>query len=381
MLIIRDVILLQSIQDRAAAEASQVPPEQTSVWPAPLQFNSFRDAESIRGQGSRISLAETTNSYSDWQGDDRSTIWSNNPEASWSDTADLRNGVMRALQEAAVGPNTVPPLRAYPRIVQGTSSSAAPHAVAGGLDPDQHSVAGEVFAGKIVHTRPAPPPPILELPEGEHDDLEESETLATTSAMREPSQPTRAQYKPPPPQHLANVSASAYTQAKQPASSTPSAEDYLQIGIDKHEQSKGDQDLSESAHYFRKAAEGGSAAGCVFYGLALRHGWGVQQDEKQAFNWLEMGCATAMQNRATSLDQVDTGNNRDSLMPLQSQTKLSVSIAIRSENQLELTTACDFSLKSSWPFTKSVTALNMRGVSRAPKRISQITQKRRCIIA
>lgn len=100
------------------------------------------------------------------------------------------------------------------------------------------------------------------------------------------------------------------------------------MGIDKHEQSKGDQDLSESAHYFRKAAEGGSAAGCVFYGLALRHGWGVQQDEKQAFTWLEMGCATAMQNRTTSLDQVNTGNNRDSLMPMQSQTKLSVSIAM-----------------------------------------------------
>jgi LysM repeat protein len=252
---------------------------------------------------------------------------------------------MRALQEAAMGPSMVPPLRAYPRIVQGASSSAAPHAVAGGLDPDQHSVAGEVFAGKIVHTRPAPPPPILELPEGDHEDLEETETLATPNAMRETSRRTRAQYQPPPPQHLANASASTYTQAKQTTLSTPSAEDYLQMGIDKHEQSKGDQDLSESAHYFRKAAEGGSAAGCVFYGLALRHGWGVQQDEKQAFNWLEMGCATAMQNRTASLDQVNTGNNRDSLMPLQSQTKLSVSTAICSKRQPELITAYDISPK------------------------------------
>jgi TPR repeat protein len=331
VLISRNPYLPQSMQDTSATGTSRMRAEQGSAWPAPLQFNSFRDAESIRGQGSRISLAETNNSYSDWQGDDRSTIWSNNPDASWSDTADLRNGVMKALQDAALGPNAVPPVRAYPRIVHGASSTAAPHAVAGGLDPDQHSVAGEVFAGKIVHTRPAPPPPILELPEGDQEESQEVETLAPPGAKRTTSQRKKVSYKPLPPQHLADTTSSAFTPAKQTTTSTPCPEDYLQMGIDKHEQSKGDQDLSESAHYFRKAAEGGSAAGCVFYGLALRHGWGVQQDEKQAFSWLEMGCATAMQNRSTSLDQSATNNNRDSLMPLQTQTKLSVSISMWSK--------------------------------------------------
>ncbi|KAG7562969.1 hypothetical protein FFLO_01659 [Filobasidium floriforme] len=107
------------------------------------------------------------------------------------------------------------------------------------------------------------------------------------------------------------------------AASQPSAEDYLQMGIDKHEKSQGDEELSESAHYFRKAAEGGSAAGCVFYGLALRHGWGVQRDEKQAFGWLEMGCATVMQKPSTDIVDLD---RRQSLMPMGTQNKLSAEV-------------------------------------------------------
>ncbi|KAJ9118631.1 hypothetical protein QFC22_003851 [Naganishia vaughanmartiniae] len=72
------------------------------------------------------------------------------------------------------------------------------------------------------------------------------------------------------------------------------AEDYLTKGIEAHNDSKGIYDLGESAYYFRKAAEGGSSGGCVMYGLALRHGWGVAQDEKAAFNWFGKACETTM---------------------------------------------------------------------------------------
>ncbi|KAJ9110698.1 hypothetical protein QFC19_001527 [Naganishia cerealis] len=63
------------------------------------------------------------------------------------------------------------------------------------------------------------------------------------------------------------------------------AEDYLTKGIAAHNESTGLHDLGESAYYFRKAAEGG---------LALRHGWGVAQDEKAAFNWFGKACESTM---------------------------------------------------------------------------------------
>lgn len=64
----------------------------------------------------------------------------------------------------------------------------------------------------------------------------------------------------------------------------PSAEDYLQMGIDSHQANR----LEESASYFELSAktDGGSGAGMLMWGLALRHGWGVMKDEKMAFKWL-----------------------------------------------------------------------------------------------
>jgi hypothetical protein len=244
---------------------------------------------------------------------------------------ELHNGVLAALHEAALGSNSIPS-RPYPGVIspsavstsQGVSQQTVTGQWIGGLDPDQQSMAGEVYAGKIVHTRPAPPPPIQEMPEP----LEE---LATERNISQPERTRMAARTISDSlsinREIHNGSGSprsplaVMSPVPTPSSTTPTAEDYLQMGIDKHEQSKGDQDLSESAYYFRKSAEGGSAAGCVFYGLSLRHGWGVQRDEKQAFEWLEMGCASVMQDQK----RIQEGR-RDSLMPMQTQTKLSVSL-------------------------------------------------------
>lgn len=284
--------------------------------------------------GSRISVADTLNSYGEWPEEESYHIRSRRESSAPSrdpdrpDDATLREGVLQALQDAAIGSSTATP-KAYPRIVQGTID-AYPGGAINGLDPDQKSMAGEVFAGRIVHSRPAPPPPIQEMPEPYEERTGRRQTGPFAGQTKSPTDrdgravtfeagAKQPGYVPPLSDHLSPNQAHLGSTS---AASQPSAEDYLQMGIDKHEKSQGDEELSESAHYFRKAAEGGSAAGCVFYGLALRHGWGVQRDEKQAFGWLEMGCATVMQKPSTDIVDLD---RRQSLMPMGTQNKLSVS--------------------------------------------------------
>ncbi|WVQ93811.1 hypothetical protein IAU59_000889 [Kwoniella sp. CBS 9459] len=65
---------------------------------------------------------------------------------------------------------------------------------------------------------------------------------------------------------------------------TPS--DFVHAGIE----ARGKGDLAKSAWYFMKAAEGGSATGRMYWGLALRHGWGVAKDERRAFIELRQAC-------------------------------------------------------------------------------------------
>lgn len=323
--------LRQTVQSTTPSKTSRPPPQQPS-----FTFNAFQDNDSIYHGGSRVSVADTLNSYGDWPEEESYHVRSRRESSDTArgptrpDDTVLRQGVLQALQDAAIGPSTAVPV-AYPKMIQGaTIVEPGSEGVMNGLDPDQRSMAGEVFAGRIVHSRPAPPPPIQELPEPEEERSRYREGGATAGQTRSATgRDDRAVkfetlrktsgYTPPLSDHLAPD-----RETSGPASSSnhPSAEDYLQMGIDKHEQSKGDEELSESAHYFRKAAEGGSAAGCVFYGLALRHGWGVQRNEKEAFGWLEMGCATVMQKPSTDMAEV---NGRESFMPMGSQNKLSVS--------------------------------------------------------
>jgi hypothetical protein len=316
----------QASGSTSASTMSRPPPRQPS-----FRFDAFRDDDSIYRGGSRISVADTFNSYGDWREEESYHIRSRRESSDTSrdpgrpDDATLRQGVLEALQDAAIGPSTATP-KAYPKIIHGTTE---PGSEANGLDPDQRSMAGEVFAGRIVHSRPAPPPPIQEMPEPDEERTRHWDGGPPVGQTKSPpgrdgravmfeTRTKQPGYVPPLSDHLSPNQSLGSTSAP----NHPSAEDYLQMGIDKHEQSQGDEELSESAHYFRKAAEGGSAAGCVFYGLALRHGWGVQRDEKQAFGWLEMGCATVTQKPSTDIIGID---RRQSLMPMGTQNKLSVS--------------------------------------------------------
>lgn len=58
----------------------------------------------------------------------------------------------------------------------------------------------------------------------------------------------------------------SYTQLTPEERRAKIAEDYLTKGITAHNDTTGMHDLTESAYYFRKAAEGGSSGGCVLYG-------------------------------------------------------------------------------------------------------------------
>ncbi|OCF59491.1 hypothetical protein L486_02158 [Kwoniella mangroviensis CBS 10435] len=63
-------------------------------------------------------------------------------------------------------------------------------------------------------------------------------------------------------------------------------EDLVHLGIE----ARGKGDLAKSAWYFMRAAEGGSATGRMYWGLALRHGWGVSKDDRKAFIELKQAC-------------------------------------------------------------------------------------------
>ncbi|KAF9014906.1 hypothetical protein BDQ17DRAFT_1114 [Cyathus striatus] len=72
--------------------------------------------------------------------------------------------------------------------------------------------------------------------------------------------------------------------------STP--QDFLQLGIQHHEANR----LKESAIYFERSAKenGGCGVGMLMWGLALRHGWGCEKNEKMGFKWLRKAAEHAV---------------------------------------------------------------------------------------
>ncbi|WVQ76272.1 hypothetical protein IAR50_005937 [Cryptococcus sp. DSM 104548] len=82
----------------------------------------------------------------------------------------------------------------------------------------------------------------------------------------------------------------------EPATRTPStpaasitgrsADELVHMGIE----ARGKGEMPKSAYYFMKAAEAGSPTGRMYWGLALRHGWGVSIDDRRAFVELRQAC-------------------------------------------------------------------------------------------
>jgi hypothetical protein len=87
---------------------------------------------------------------------------------------------------------------------------------------------------------------------------------------------------------------------------TSTPQDYLQQGIQHHEANR----LKESAICFEKSAKesGGCGIGMLMWGLALRHGWGCEKNEKFAFKWLTRAAESAVED----LENARAGRTIDS---------------------------------------------------------------------
>jgi len=79
-----------------------------------------------------------------------------------------------------------------------------------------------------------------------------------------------------------------------PSTQPTSPFDYLQLGIQYHECNR----LKDSAICFEKSAkeQGGCGVGMLMWGLALRHGWGCEKNEKSGFRWLSKAAEAAVQD-------------------------------------------------------------------------------------
>lgn len=71
----------------------------------------------------------------------------------------------------------------------------------------------------------------------------------------------------------------------------------IQTAIQLHEEGK----LSEAATMFKQLADKGNVLSAVLYGLSLRHGWGVPQDEKRAFTYLSSAASDSATLEAEAL--------------------------------------------------------------------------------
>ncbi|ORZ41548.1 hypothetical protein BCR44DRAFT_1385486 [Catenaria anguillulae PL171] len=82
------------------------------------------------------------------------------------------------------------------------------------------------------------------------------------------------------------------------------ADTHIQNGIQLHERLQ----LTESTREFERAAHLGSATGMYLYGMALRSAWGVERDEKKAFEYLSRAADLAL--RQTSALQAGGGGGK-----------------------------------------------------------------------
>ncbi|CAG8671992.1 18893_t:CDS:2 [Dentiscutata erythropus] len=96
--------------------------------------------------------------------------------------------------------------------------------------------------------------------------------------------------------HRVNSMRSANNSTSSPQNVVPefirqpvTVEDYIAQAIKYHENDQ----LEKSTQYFRIAAEQNNTIGMIFYGLALRHGWGCKTDTTKAFKYLQKAADSA----------------------------------------------------------------------------------------
>ena len=128
-----------------------------------------------------------------------------------------------------------------------------------------------------------------------HPRSEDSSSTRTPTPTQEPEQEpghlTASNSNP----NGSTQSPNAHSRAEQPIENLDNPQtphEFLALGILHHEANR----LQESAYCFERAAteHGGCGVGMLMWGLSLRHGWGTEKDEREAFGWLRKAADAAV---------------------------------------------------------------------------------------
>lgn len=82
---------------------------------------------------------------------------------------------------------------------------------------------------------------------------------------------------------------------------TLQASEHIELGIEQHEHDQ----LPQSTHHFKVAADLGDPTGCMLYGLALRHGWGCRVDLPRSMQYLRQAAdASLLELRTKPMEDI-----------------------------------------------------------------------------
>ncbi|KAF8641052.1 hypothetical protein AX17_000696 [Amanita inopinata Kibby_2008] len=170
---------------------------------------------------------------------------------------------------------------------------------------DPATISNASFSSPMVHASPSSvslprdPPPRSLSPASIYSSYsyypyESAAPSPAEKAFRDVPSPIQQQYLHPNPQAFSPQPPQSSSEPVVKDSQTP--QEYLQLGIQCHESNR----LQESAMYFEKSANehGGCGMGMLMWGLALRHGWGCEKDEKRGFKWLRHATESAIEENA-----------------------------------------------------------------------------------
>lgn len=100
------------------------------------------------------------------------------------------------------------------------------------------------------------------------------------------------------------------------------AQEHCDKGVELHEAGE----LLKSTYHFRLAARAGLAEAMFWYGLACRHGWGMRENQAEAFQWLRRAVDSGQLEIAEDEDQSKHGQRTDLVKKKQHKAQYGVAI-------------------------------------------------------
>lgn len=114
----------------------------------------------------------------------------------------------------------------------------------------------------------------------------------STGAIRPPLQTAGSSRRATMPAKTSKSPQSAASQLASLPDHSLGAAEHIDVGIEQHEKNQ----LPQSTHHFKVAADLGDPTGCMLYGLALRHGWGCRADLPRSLHFLRLAADSATLN-------------------------------------------------------------------------------------